>query len=136
MNKVKTVILAAVLALTGAFVTVKPVSACDPKTDAQCMKICDMDSIDDAQKEAAGCNTKKDANVVNNVVNIIDVAIAVVGILAVIVIILAGVRMVTSAGDPKKISEAKNAVLYSGVALVVALLAYAIVNFVAGSIGK
>ena len=136
MKKIKTIILASIIALAGVFVASAPVSACDPQTDAQCMKICDMPGIDDEQRAAAGCTVDKDAKVTNNVVNIINAAISVVGIIAVIVIVLGGVRFVTSNGDAKNITTAKSAILYACVALVVSILAYAIVNFVASSIGK
>lgn len=53
-----------------------------------------------------------------------------VGIISVIMIIVAGMSYVTSAGDSAKVTKAKNTLLYSVIGLVVALLAYAIVNFV------
>lgn len=58
----------------------------------------------------------------------------VVGIIAVIVIIVGGLRFVTSEGDAQAANRAKNSVAYACVGLVLAVLAYAIVNFVLGSI--
>lgn len=53
-----------------------------------------------------------------------------IGAVAVIMIIVGGIRYVTSAGDSSKIKAAKDTIMYSVVGLVIAILAYAIVNFV------
>lgn len=53
-----------------------------------------------------------------------------IGIIAVIMIIIGGIKYVTSNGDSAQVTSAKNTVLYSVVGLVVAVLAFAIVNFV------
>ena len=62
--------------------------------------------------------------------NIISILLWVVGIASVIVIIYAGITFIISAGNPSKISQAKTMLTYAVVGLVVAILAYAIVNFV------
>ena len=54
----------------------------------------------------------------------------IVGIVAVIMLIIVGIRYVTSGGDAKKVTDAKNTVLYAIIGLVIAFLAFAIVNFV------
>ena len=54
----------------------------------------------------------------------------IVGIIAVIMLIIGGIRYVTSGGDAKKVTDAKNTVLYAIIGLVISLLAFAIVNFV------
>ena len=54
----------------------------------------------------------------------------IVGIIAVIMLIIGGIRYVTSGGDSKKVTDAKNTVLYAIIGLVIAFLAFAIVNFV------
>lgn len=64
------------------------------------------------------------------ITQIINVLLFVIGVIAVIMIILGGIRYVLSNGDSAQINSAKNTVLYSVIGLVVALLAYAIVNFV------
>ena len=65
--------------------------------------------------------------VVNNIINII---LYIVGILAVVMVIFGGIQYATSAGDTAKVTKAKNTILYGIVGLVIAILAYAIVNFV------
>lgn len=64
--------------------------------------------------------------------NIINRIFWAVGVLAVIMIIVAGVQMITSAGDPGAVTKAKRTLVYSIVGLIVAVLAYAIVNFIIG----
>ena len=54
----------------------------------------------------------------------------IVGVVAVIMLIIGGIKYVTSGGDAKKVTDAKNTVLYAIIGLVVAFLAFAIVNFV------
>ena len=54
----------------------------------------------------------------------------IVGIVAVIMLIIGGVKYVVSGGDSKKVTDAKNTVLYAIIGLVIAVFAYAIVNFV------
>ena len=51
-------------------------------------------------------------------------------ILAVIMIIYAGIRFVTAHGDEKQVESARQTILYSVVGLIVAILAYALVNWV------
>ena len=54
----------------------------------------------------------------------------IVGIIAVIMLIIGGIRYVVSGGDSKKVTDAKNTVLYAIIGLVISFLAFAIVNFV------
>ncbi|MBR2767238.1 hypothetical protein IKD67_04125 [Candidatus Saccharibacteria bacterium] len=58
----------------------------------------------------------------------------VVGVIAVIMLIIGGIRYVVSGGDSKKVTDAKNTVLYAIIGLVIAVFAYAIVNFVITSL--
>lgn len=58
-----------------------------------------------------------------------------VGALSVIMLIVGGLRYVTSAGDSKRVTDAKNTITYSIVGVIVSLLAYAIIKFVTGAIG-
>lgn len=57
----------------------------------------------------------------------------VLGAIAVIMIIIGGIKYVTSQGDSSAVTSAKNTILYSVIGLIVAILAYAIVNFVINS---
>ena len=64
---------------------------------------------------------------INTVVNVLLWA---VGILSVIMIIFSGFRYITSAGDASKTKSAQSTLIYSVVGLIVAIMAYAIVNMV------
>lgn len=58
-----------------------------------------------------------------------------VGIISVIMLIYGGLRYITSGGDSKKVTDAKNTIMYAIIGLIIAILAYAIVNFVINAIG-
>ena len=82
--------------------------------------------------EAARCdgcpaNLFGDTGVFKQVTNTI---LYIVGIIAVIMLIIGGIKYVVSGGDAKKVTDAKNTVLYAIIGLVIAFLAFAIVNFV------
>ena len=76
-----------------------------------------------------GCPTDLfgDAGVFKQITNTI---LYIVGIIAVIMLIIGGIKYVVSGGDSKKVTDAKNTVLYAIIGLVIAFLAFAIVNFV------
>jgi len=75
-------------------------------------------------------DTKTDIKVI--IKNISNTALFVLGAIAVLMLIYGGIRYTTSGGDEKAITTAKNIILYAVVGIVVAILAYAIVNFVVG----
>ena len=64
--------------------------------------------------------------------NVTSTILAVLGFLAVIMLIIGGVKYATSAGDSKKVTDAKNTILYAIIGLVICLLSYAIVKWVLG----
>ena len=57
-----------------------------------------------------------------------------VGVVAVIVLIIGGIKYLISGGDSKKVTDAKNTILYAIIGLVIAVLSFAIVNFVIASL--
>ena len=61
---------------------------------------------------------------------VINIMLWVIGIISVIMIIIGGIRYATSNGDSNSASGAKNTILYSVIGLVIAIFAYAIVDFV------
>lgn len=61
---------------------------------------------------------------------IVNLLLFIIGAVAVIMIVIGGLRYVLSGGDPKNTTAAKDTILYAVVGVIVALLAYAIVNFV------
>ena len=65
-----------------------------------------------------------------------NVLLFVIGAVSVIMLIIGGFSYVTSQGDQTQVQSAKNTILYSIVGIVVAILAYAAVNFVISSFVK
>lgn len=65
---------------------------------------------------------------------IVNAMIFVTAALSVLMIIIGGFRYTTSGGDQSSLTSAKNTILYSVIGLVVALVAYALVNFVLSSV--
>ena len=61
---------------------------------------------------------------------VVNVLLWAVGILSVIMIIFSGFRYITSAGDASKTKSARSTLIYSVVGLIVAIMAWAIVNMV------
>lgn len=64
---------------------------------------------------------------------ITNILLFIVGAVSVIMIIIGGLRYVTSGGNSASVSAAKNTILYAVVGIVIAILAYALINFVIGS---
>lgn len=84
-------------------------------------------------KTLAECNVPKDESgkgLMDGVKNGINLALGLVGVIAVVVIIIGGISFVTSQGDAPKVTKARNTILYGVVGMVIALLAFGIVNFV------
>ena len=61
---------------------------------------------------------------------ITNTVLFVVGVIAVIMLIIGGIKYVVSGGDSKKVTDAKNTVLYAIIGMVIAVFSYAIVTFV------
>ena len=81
------------------------------------------------------CPDKNNANTAPLVKTIVDMLLYVVMICSVIMIILGGARYAMSGGDSGKVTSAKNTILYAVVGIVVAVLAWAIVGYVANQLG-
>ena len=62
-----------------------------------------------------------------------SVLLFIVGAIAVIMIVIGGLRYVISGGDASQVQAAKNTILYALVGIIIAILAYAAVNFVINS---
>ena len=84
----------------------------------------------------AECNVEPDSGngLIGTIQVIINVVLTVLGLVAVIMIIFGGVQYTTSSGDATKVTKAKNTILYAVVGLIIALLAFAIVNFVLNNV--
>ena len=88
----------------------------------------DLESgINSAKGTGAPDNVTEDDGLIKKVVNLLLWAI---GIVSVIMIIIGGIRYATSNGDSTQVTAAKNTIMYAVIGLVIAIFAYAIVNFV------
>ena len=65
---------------------------------------------------------------------ITNTALFLIGAISVIMLIYGGIRYTTSGGNAASVTAAKNTILYAIVGIVVAVLAFAIVNFVLGEL--
>lgn len=65
-----------------------------------------------------------------NITRVINLLLFIIGAVAVIMIIIGGIKYVTSNGDQGSVQSAKNTIMYAVIGLIVAIIAYAIVNFV------
>lgn len=88
------------------------------------------DACDLAQDSEACKGMQGEGNFTKIVGNIINTALMIVGILAVAMIIFSGIRYVTSSGNKQRVEQAKQILIYSITGLIVAICAYAVVNFV------
>lgn len=61
---------------------------------------------------------------------IINLLLYILGAIAVVMIVIGGIRYTTSNGDSGATKSAKDTIMYAVIGLVVAVMAYAIVNFV------
>lgn len=93
-----------------------------------------VDSITECSEWTGGEGISDNSDLMGILTTIINVIVGVVGFVAVVMIVVGGISFVTSQGDSGKVAKARNTILYGVVGLVVALLAFAIVNFVLSSI--
>jgi ABC-type Fe3+ transport system permease subunit len=78
--------------------------------------------------QAGGGN--ETSNLGSRIKTIVNILLYILGAIAVVMIVIGGIRYTTSNGDSSAITSAKNTILYAVIGLVVAILAYSIVNFV------
>jgi hypothetical protein len=62
--------------------------------------------------------------------NAVKLLIGLSGSLAVVFLVVGGIQMVASAGDPKRFAQGRESVIYAVVGLIIAISAFAIVQFV------
>jgi hypothetical protein len=117
--RIRTLILTAALLLGGSSLMVAPVGAINV-----------FSACSGSAANTTVCKSKNSDSVSAMVKVIIGILSFAIGIVATIMIIIGGIRYVTSNGDASQVKSAKDTILYSVIGLIVALMAYAIVNFV------
>ena len=65
---------------------------------------------------------------------IVNVLLFIIGAICVIMLIWGGIRYTTSAGNSASVTAAKNTIMYAIIGLVIAFLAFALVNWVLAAI--
>lgn len=104
-------------------------AACDSTQGGANLSL--KNGADCAQGEGQQSSLFGDGGIFTTIVNIL---LFLIGAIAVIMLIVGGIRYVISGGDANQVTAAKNTILYAVVGIVVAILAYAAVNFVIGSL--
>lgn len=88
----------------------------------------------DAKSEVQGglgkASSADSGDLMTTVSTVINTMLFIAGLLAVIMIIFSGIRYISSHGDKSQVESAKNTLIYSVVGLVIAIIAYALVNWV------
>jgi len=112
--------LAVVLGIGSVFLPAMPVAAVD--VYKQC----------GASGDSAICKAADSDDLGGMVKIVINTVLVVLGMIAVIMVVVGGVRYTTSNGDSGAIKTAKDTILYAVIGLVVAIMAFSIVNFVVG----
>lgn len=119
----KLAIFTAAVASLGLFVVTSPALAVDCAGSADCVNqaLTDIGST--------GSSKTSVGSIIKTVVNIL---LFVLGAICVIMIVVGGIRYATSQGDQSGVQAAKNTILYAVIGLIVAIAAYAIVDFTIG----
>lgn len=120
MNKIKALVLSTFMLLGIGLVFVQPASA------ITVFPTCNNSTAGSNSEVCAG----KDEQADGLIKMLVNTLLYIVGALAVVVIIVSGILYVVSNGDANNIERAKSMLTYAVVGLVVAFIAYAIVNWV------
>ena len=86
-----------------------------------------LEECNNGSRVCAGTNKSSLYTLMGNVVNLL---LIIAGIISVIMIIVGGIRYTTSAGDAGQTKSARDTVIYAVAGLVIAIMSFAIVNFV------
>ena len=132
-SKIVALVIAGILGIFGLSMV--------PATTNAASSVCDQLKADNTTSQevlkANGCSGAGDSAEFSGViVGIINGIVGVLGIVAAIFIVVGGVNYMTSQGDPGKTKKAKDTILYATIGLIIAALAFAIVNFVVVNILK
>ena len=71
----------------------------------------------------------------SNITTIINYFLGILGLVAVAFLIYAGILMVTAGGAEEQVTKARKIIMYAIVGIVIILLSYTIVTFVASALG-
>ncbi len=80
------------------------------------------------------CKKGTEADMMKVVGNVLNAVYGLVGIIAVVFVIIGGFKYTTSQGDPGKVQQAKNTIMFALIGLVVSVSAFAITSFILGAL--
>lgn len=128
-KKFQSIMAALVLSIGFGAVALVPVSYAEPKPATVAAGCTDASScVNDGLQATGGTSSKTNINdIIKTVVNVL---LFIIASISVIMIIIGGIKYTISQGDSSAITTAKNTILYAVIGLMVAIFAYAIVNFV------
>ncbi len=90
--------------------------------------------VDTCSASTCGSGYTQEPEMGSTLNNIINMIIGIVGLITVIMIIVGGIMYAISSGDSGKTKKAKDTIMYGIIGLVIAILAFAIVNFIIGNL--
>lgn len=134
-NKLTGIVGALMLAIAAVVVPIVPVSVnaadCNKDSIGSSDGNATLNGINCAQGAGTPAELFGDGSIFTTVVNIM---LFIIGAICVIMLIWGGIRYTTSAGNSASVTSAKNTIMYAIIGLIIAFLAFAIVNWVLGSI--
>lgn len=77
-----------------------------------------------------GSDEGNNVSIYSRIRTVVNILLTLLGAVAVVMIVVGGIRYTTSNGDSSAIKGAKDTILYAAIGVVVAIMAYAIVNFI------
>ncbi len=124
-----------ILAIAAVVVPVVPVSVsaaeCNDQNLGNPSGSATLNGVNCAQGAGTPTELFGEGSIFTTVVNIL---LFIIGAICVIMLIWGGIRYTTSAGNSASVTSAKNTIMYAIIGLIIAFLAFAIVNWVLGSI--
>lgn len=136
MNYFKALVLLIFLSVpfilsTTAYAQFNPVdTTCDELTSAErsASEVCN--EATEAQSPASNPITGTESVILR----VADLLSFIAGVIAVIMIIISGITMITSAGDPGKVKKSRDTIIYSVIGILVVILSRSIVIFIVGNL--
>lgn len=120
MQKLKLTLIAAFAVFGIGLVATPAYAACSTAKDC----------VQSGVNSAGGTSSKTSVGTI--IKTVVNVLLFILGAIAVIMIVIGGLKYTVSNGDSSAVTSAKNTILYAVIGLIVAMMAYAIVNFVVG----
>ncbi len=125
IKKFSVIVAAFALAITALLLPVVPANAAENNST--------LNGINSAKGDGVPDTLFGDDSIFTTVVNIL---LFIIGAISVIMLIWGGIRYTTSAGNSASVTSAKNTIMYAIIGLIIAFLAFAIVNWVLVEVGK